>query len=279
MKPNLAPLFFPLLLAALAASASLGCSSSSSNDLGGPGDDGGSGGDGTTGTQDSGGTRDSGLPGTDAMTSTDSSTSLEAATNDDSGASDGSATDASNGVDSSDGADSGGAIVDSGAPVDASCGSNPTLHADTPGDIFCGYDFDAGANLSCTTGQQCCLGGYIDGGTYAAQACSTWNAGATGCNNPGPDAIGVACAQNSDCTANGFSATNVACCLRGAMGPADDDCNYPKATLGTAVVCETTQGSGCATGEIQICSSDSDCPTGKTCVAGKWKILQVGFCQ
>jgi hypothetical protein len=274
MKPNLAPLFLPLLLAGLAPTGLLGCSSASSNNLGGPsGDDGGSSADGTTGPQDSGAAHDSGSPGIDAMTSTDSSTSPEAATTNDSGAADSSAADSSTGV------DSGAPVVDSGAPVDASCGSNPSLHADTAGTIFCGYDFDAGANLSCTTGQQCCLGGYLDGGAFAAQACSTWTAGATGCTNPASDSVGIACAQNADCTANGFSATNVACCLRGAMGPADDGCNYPKATLGTSVACETTTGNGCAAGEIQICSSDSDCPAGKTWVAGKWKILQVGFCQ
>jgi len=171
---------------------------------------------------------------------------------------------------------------DSGTIAD--CGSTPTLHQDEAGIIYCGF---SGAALDCVTGQECCLGGYlVDAGAFAAQQCVTY--GAT-CTNGvyGSDAaappIPVACAQISDCKANGVS-NAVACCLRGATAPADaPTCIYPRATLGTAVVCESsdagaTGAAPCAVGEVQICSSQIDCPTGTTCTAGKWKILDVGFC-
>jgi hypothetical protein len=59
-------------------------------------------------------------------------------------------------------------------------------------------------------------------------------------------------------------------------------CGYPKATQGTAVVCESSDAGvapgACAAGEVELCSSQADCPTGTTCTPGKWKIFQVGFC-
>jgi hypothetical protein len=81
--------------------------------------------------------------------------------------------------------------------------------------------------------------------------------------------------QVSDCTANGV-ANAAACCLRGATAPVNPTgCSYPRSILGSQVTCET---SACAAGEVQICASQSDCPAGKTCTPGKWKIYQVGFC-
>ncbi|MGD0524618.1 MAG: hypothetical protein ABSE49_05725 [Polyangiaceae bacterium] len=180
------------------------------------------------------------------------------------------------------GTDTGSDAMDAGVPED--CGSTPTLHADEAGTIFCGF---TDASLDCVTGQECCLGGYlVDSGSFAAQACATW--GST-CKNGvyGNDAaaapIAIACAQVADCNANGVT-KSVACCLQGATAPVDEPtCTYPKSTLGSAIVCESSDAGGagvpaCPTGEVQICSSPADCPTGKTCTAGKWKILQVGFC-
>ena len=171
---------------------------------------------------------------------------------------------------------------DSGTIAD--CGSTPTLHVDEAGSIFCGF---TDAALDCVTGQECCLGGYlVDSGTFAGQQCATTGAtcpnGVFGSDAAAPP-IPIMCAQISDCKANGV-ANAVACCLQGATAPADEPtCTYPKATLGTAVVCESNDAGGnaagsCAAGEVQICSSQADCPTGTTCTAGKWKILQVGFC-
>jgi Cys-rich repeat protein len=64
-------------------------------------------------------------------------------------------------------------------------------------------------------------------------------------------------------------------------------CSYLKSTKGSAIVCEGTGGgadggvtsTACATGEVQVCSSDADCPSGMSCQPGKWKIYQIGFCQ
>jgi hypothetical protein len=199
-------------------------------------------------------------------------------------------TDSGGGTDSGHGSDSGNSDVAAGdgggdagvdAPADAvadvNCGSTPTLHQDEAGTIFCGFGFEAGADLLCPTGQQCCLGGPLDAGGFAAQQCTPSGSACT--NPPGGGAIPIECGQSSDCTANGEPG-NV-CCLQGATGPAlVAGCGYYRATHGTAVVCElpATAGGSCAPGETQICSTQSDCPAGTTCTPMKWKIFQLGFC-
>jgi len=270
-----------LLAAAAAATGAIGCSSSNSS-TGPSGDDGGSVQDSTAGSQDSASGHEGGAEastGNDGGTGSDTSTGADSAATSDAGT-DGARLDSAT-SDTGSSADGG-----DGAVVDASCGSTPSLHVDTAGSIFCGYDFEAGADLTCATGHECCLGGSIGGGNYAQQACSGWSANGMGCTNP-PDggAIGIACSQISDCTANGATGATVACCLQGGTVPVDPPgCTYPKSTLGSAIVCETSGSGGaaiagtCAAGEIQICSANTDCPTGKTCIAGKWKIFQVGFC-
>jgi hypothetical protein len=172
--------------------------------------------------------------------------------------------------------ETGSADAGSDASPDASCGSTPSLHVDTGGTIFCGFG-DAG-DLDCVIGQECCLGGYLGNDVFGPQACSAFGSVCTngGVPDTGTPAIAMQCAQVADCTANGVTGA-ASCCLQGANAPADaPGCTYPKAVGGTAVVCETT--SACATGEVQICSQQSDCPTGTTCTPGKWKVLQVGFC-
>jgi hypothetical protein len=170
------------------------------------------------------------------------------------------------------------ATMDAPSVDAASCGSPPTLHLELPGTIFCGFGADGGL-LTCDVGEECCLGGALGGGMYAAQVCQA--TGSTCTLGTGP--IPIACNQGADCTANGVGGA-VACCLQGAKGPAPKPgCTYPAAQDGTAVACETSgpaPGPGvCAAGEIQICESQADCPTGTTCVPGKWKIFQVGFCM
>jgi hypothetical protein len=164
--------------------------------------------------------------------------------------------------------------------------SIPTLHPNPPGDLYCFKGADGGT-LDCVADSgtgYCCLGGSVGGGQYAPQICA---AQASGCTNGAPDAGGTAaqaiqCAQISDCAQNGAPGAT-ACCIQGASAPAVvPGCGYPKSKGGTAVVCEGTGGgaaTACAAGEVQICSSQADCPTGTTCKPGKWKVFQIGFCQ
>jgi len=172
------------------------------------------------------------------------------------------------------------------------CGSPPTLHQDPAGNLFCGFGADGGV-LDCLESSGdgvCCLGGAIGGGMFDPQICAATPAGCTNGGDGGTGqsaAVPISCYQVADCTTAGFTGA-VACCLQGGIleNPAPG-CTYPRATHGTAVVCEgtapgadaaaTTTGA-CATGELQICSAQSDCPTGTTCTAAKWKIFQVGLC-
>src|SRR5580704_9331281 len=59
-----------------------------------------------------------------------------------------------------------------GSDAGSTCQSDPSIHTAAAGSIFCGFDADGG-DLTCTTGNECCIGGTITGG-YAADQCSTW---------------------------------------------------------------------------------------------------------
>lgn len=196
--------------------------------------------------------------------------------------------------------------ADSGGTTDAGCKSDPRLHASTPGDIFCGYT-DAG-HFDCMTGQQCCLGGK-QGSGFAPETCTTW--GDT-CSN-GTNPIPIECEQPQDCAANGKP--GAVCCLKGGASVpapvAGCDPGDLKSKGGKAIVCEgggtvgdagATDGgadgsatddgggasdagaadagaaTGCATGELQVCESQSDCPSGKTCTPTRWKLYEIGVC-
>jgi hypothetical protein len=120
---------------------------------------------------------------------------------------------------------------------------------------------------------------------FAPEACATYGAVCT--NGGGVDAgvtvqpVPIECNQVSDCVANG-KAGATACCMQGGHFTIVAGCGYPKLTQGVAVVCEGTAGgaaTGCAAGEMPLCSSQADCPTGTTCTPAKWKIYQVGVCQ
>ncbi len=178
--------------------------------------------------------------------------------------------------------DSGGS---SGGGMD--CGTKiPTLHQNPAGDIYCGYlPGDSGAALDCVADSGtgwCCLGGSLGGGQYAPQICSANSAGCLADGNPdaGKPGIPIQCNQISDCPGNGATGAT-ACCLQGGSL---ESCagGFSKAVGGNQIVCEGSGGgsaTACQPGEIQICSSQADCPSGSTCKPGKWKLYQIGFCQ
>jgi hypothetical protein len=164
------------------------------------------------------------------------------------------------------------AACSTAADAGTTCGSIPTLHEGTAGSIYCD------SQLTCSGHEQCCLGGALGGGQYAADSCVALGGSCSNGGQPsagGSPGIPIECEQVSDCRTNGATSA-VSCCLQSATTPADPPgCSYPRATLGSSVVCETT---ACADGEATVCSSQADCPAGKTCTPGKWKTLQIGFC-
>jgi hypothetical protein len=182
------------------------------------------------------------------------------------------------------GSSSGSSGSSSGAAVD--CGTTPAIHQDEAGTIYCGFGAGDAGELYCPTGQECCVGGGEGQDMFAPQVCQNF---ATTCTNGGgPDAgtneqpIPIQCAQVTDCTTNGVTSAT-ACCLQGAKSSTVAGCGYPKYSDGTAIICEGDAGgstaTACAAGEVQVCSSQADCPANTTCTAGKWKILQLGFCM
>jgi len=185
-----------------------------------------------------------------------------------------------------DAASDGGGGVDGGgsdAATDAGseCGVLPTLHPMDAGVLYCGLT-DAGTNYECPPGQECCFGGALGGGQFAPNVCA---ASGSVCTNGGQaDAGGfpaapIECNQIVDCIAGGNAAAT-ACCLQGATNITVPGC-FPKYGQGTGVVCEGTGGGApthCPAGEIQVCTSQADCPTGTQCTAAKWKIFQIGVC-
>lgn len=231
------------------------------------------------------GTGTDGGPGNQVTTGSSSSGGSGSIGGSSNGASSGGSGASSSGIGSSGSGSSGSSGGSgSGGPVDGgmNCGSIPTLHVNPPGDIYCGPGADGGA-LDCLASAgdgMCCLGGSLGGGMYAPETCSP-NA-MVGCSNGAADAGGTApiqiqCNQVADCTANGFQGAG-ACCLQGASAPAIvPGCGYLKSKGGTAVICEGS--TICGPGEVQICSTNADCPSGTTCTPAKWKIFQVGFCM
>lgn len=236
------------------------------------------------GAGDAGATGSSGGSGFVGGSSTGGSSSASGASSSGIGSSSGGTGSGSSGGSGSASSSGSGGFAGDGGLEDGGviCGPIPTLHQNPAGDIYCGTGAN-GAPLDClaSTGDgMCCLGGSLGGGMYEPEVCSP-NA-MVGCPNGGQDAGGTAaipiqCNQVADCTANGFQGAG-ACCLLGAAPPAVvPGCNYLRSKGGSAVVCETS--TVCGPGEVQICSSNADCPQGTTCTPAWWKIFQVGFCQ
>jgi hypothetical protein len=100
--------------------------------------------------------------------------------------------------------------------------------------------------------------------------------------NPANKGLAVPCEQPADCTANdgGVGDAGAAlCCLMGTTPSQVPSCGSAdiKAMggMGTQCVPSTT----CGTGNTQLCLNQGDCPSGKTCTAFRWKIIEMGFCM
>jgi hypothetical protein len=172
------------------------------------------------------------------------------------------------------GGDDGGTPVgDDGGGGGPDCGKIPSIHPDEAGTIFCGFTDAAAPNdhLYCTTGTQCCLGGRNGNQGFFPEDCVAFG---SACDNPADGGLPKQCGQPSDCALNHGGA---ACCLRGATPQMVTGCGYYKAQGGEGLFCE--QGPGCAAGEVAVCTSNNDCPSGQTCTAFKYKLWPMGFCQ
>ena len=205
--------------------------------------------------------------GAGAVIACRSGTSVDgAAPGNDGGASSGDATASSSGGSSS-GLPAAGCLADP-----SPCGTTtPTLHPSAAGTLYCGGT--GATTLSCAIGQQCCLGGALGDGGFAPEQCAARgqpcaNGGGGGTGTPG---LPIACYSSGDCAANGASGD--VCCLKGAS-PTSPACAWPRYANGQGIACETA----CGADEVRVCTSNDDCPSGTTCVPGKWKIFQVGFC-
>lgn len=167
----------------------------------------------------------------------------------------------------------------SGGGDASACKTPPSLHPGAAGAIFCGYGAGDAGSITCAAGQECCIGNGTSSAGYAPDECSTYG---TPCTNSTIDAGGlpVECEQTSDCTVNNGDAGGYVCCLQGVTGGPQPVAGCPgdyKATGGKGVACE--QATSCAAGESQVCSADTDCPTGMHCQAFRWKIIQLGYCM
>lgn len=175
---------------------------------------------------------------------------------------------------SSSGGSSGGSSGSSGEEAGADCGSVPKPKSSDG--VFCfGANADAGAdaspNKTCKSADNeiCCSGNPIDGGKFETSECVA----ATEDQNTGYE-VGSCnattqqewhCLESSHCPGTG----EVCCAIKSDAGSpqAQQDKDFPGCdvffTSGRFVGGTRCQDT-CAAGELQLCSSDSDCKAG-TC--------------
>lgn len=189
--------------------------------------------------------------------------------------------------DSGSGGDDSGMMGSEGG-TGADCGSTPTLHPGDGGSLYCPFGPDAGQYVKCdsqgqchldcpTSTTYCCIGGEISKGNYAQSACQTIG---QACDNPPPDAgmfpgRPIQCEEAADC--RGGDAGPMICCATGSTPAMVPGCmTYGEHPGLTATTC--TAGSTCASG-FQVCATNAECGSGKTCQAFKAVGLQLGFCM
>jgi hypothetical protein len=152
-------------------------------------------------------------------------------------------------------------------------GNPPSLHVSDggPTSLFCGFKANDAGTLYCDPHtQNCCVGGSMGTG-FADPTCNT--KGVACVNGTMPKEID--CEDSNDCPVVGSI-----CCYTGPVPTLDPTCNYYRATSGISTHCvDPDAGTACASGEQQICSSNAECPSGKTCTPFKTIYFGLGFCM
>jgi hypothetical protein len=206
-----------------------------------------------------------------------SGSSSGGAQNTDAGQKDGTGSSSGGSSGSSSGSSSGGSSGSSSGTMDDAgsdaCKTPPTLHPDDGGTIYCPFGPDGSAIYCSATTTVCCIGGGTSG-NYQVSKCQDK---AMECDNPSADAAGparrVECEDSLNCGTSGI------CCAKGGV-PSDMGCGYPLEKPSFSQTTCVTDGGACALGDFQLCSSQAECPMGKTCTAARTSIgVQIGFCN
>jgi len=194
--------------------------------------------------------------------------------------------------DSSTGNDSGNTGNDSGMMGDdggtgVDCGKTPELRPGDGGTIYCPFAADAGQYVTCsssgfchldcpTATTYCCIGGGTSPNYYTS-ACQTIG---QACDNPPADAghggRPVQCEEAADC--QGGDAGAMICCATGGLPAQVPGCSYAKESPGfKATTC--VSGTTCPSGQFQVCSTNAECGSGKTCQVFKALGVDLGYCM
>jgi hypothetical protein len=127
---------------------------------------------------------------------------------------------------------------------------------------FCPFGGDGSTFAPCNTGEHCCLPS-TGSSTCSGTACVFSNDASTNSD--------FQCNETNDCNAG-----EVCCENAGSEVQQDPGCttyDYVSKQHGTSCV-----STSCPSGQAQVCGSDSDCPTGKTCFPTNTKAIWLGVC-
>ncbi len=163
-----------------------------------------------------------------------------------------------------------------GGGGDADCSRAPTLHDNSDG-FYCPYTGDSGDNRGpCTEGQTCCNPNKV-GDSYPRSFCTNGTNGEVDCAAEAEDfgaswdAGGSAweCADDSQC------AGDKCCAIKREGATSEINFNKPPKDANIPAACNALTGyqiggtrcrTTCDTGEVQMCSINSDvCMDGKIC--------------
>ena len=189
---------------------------------------------------------ETGVAAGDATSSADASDAGDAA--DASKASDAADADASDAGDAADAADT--------------C-APPTPLPPSSGTLDC-PEGPGGVTLSCSSGEQCCYGGQIDGG-YASSTCAALGSTCTNGSNPKL----LECTDPTDCPAMDAGAQ---CCVA-FNSSFSDTCGNLHANVLYALC-----GNGCAAGQVPACASPLQCAAGMQCLPIRGSAIDLGYC-